>query len=361
MAPATAAGAAADIGDDTASETPPRPPETSAPDDAEQPVRRNPPRDWAAPPPWATGAAATPRAGSAGTPPDVASEFMAARAVEGQGLAGSPADRLAGGPPPASSGSQGGGSQPGLAAAAGAGAVAGAAAASRGSADAASSGWSASAAGSSSAAPHDDLAGLVQPRGAAAAGAAGAAAAASPTPTADSYPPSTLTGRRPSVSSTRSGGETIPGPSWERMRRYEAYPEIKTRSGVPGGLPRFAVLVGALAVAAVALFMLPALLGFGGGGTASPSPSAGAPRASASVGPTVRPEPTPLVYVIKQGDNLLKVAKKFNVTLEDLLAANKDTITNPDKIAIGDQIIIPTSAPGASAAASKAPTASASP
>jgi hypothetical protein len=137
------------------------------------------------------------------------------------------------------------------------------------------------------------------------------------------------------------------------MRRQEAYPEIKTRSGLPG-LPRFAVLVGALAVAALALFMLPALLGFGGGGKSSPSPSAGAPRASASVGPTVRPQPTPLVYVIKQGDNLLKVAKKFNVPLEDLLAANKDTITNPDKIAIGDQIIIPTSPPG-SGGASQAP------
>jgi LysM repeat protein len=68
----------------------------------------------------------------------------------------------------------------------------------------------------------------------------------------------------------------------------------------------------------------------------------------------VRPQPTPLVYVIKQGDNLLKVAKKFNVPLEDLLAANKDTITNPDKIAIGDQIIIPTSPPG-SGGASQAP------
>jgi hypothetical protein len=143
------------------------------------------------------------------------------------------------------------------------------------------------------------------------------------------------------------------------MRRYEAYPEIKTGSRMPA-VPRFAVLVGALAVAALALFMLPALLGFGGGGTSSPSPSASAPRASASVGPTVRPQPTPLIYVIKQGDNLLKVAKKFNVTLEDLLAANKDTITNPDKIGIGDQIIIPTPSPG-SGGASTAPSASVSP
>jgi LysM repeat protein len=327
-----------------------------------EPIRRNPPRDWAAPPPWATGAAAASRAGTGAPSPDVASEFLAARAVEGQGLAGSPADRLAGGPAPSSSGSQGAG--PGAAAlAAGAGAIVGAGAASGagagGTGSAASGGWSASAAGSSATAPHDDLAGLVQPRGSSA-GAAEAQADQSAPPSrsaADGYPPSTLTGGRPSVSSTRPRGDAIPGPSWERMRRYEAYPEIKTRSGVPG-LPRFAVLVGALAVAALALFMLPALLGFGGGGTASPSPSASAARPSASVGPTVRPEPTPLVYVIKQGDNLLKVAKKFNVTLEDLLAANKDTITNPDKIAIGDTIIIPTPPPGSGA--SKAPAASAS-
>ena len=143
------------------------------------------------------------------------------------------------------------------------------------------------------------------------------------------------------------------------MRRQEAYPEIKTRSGMRG-LPRLALLIGALAVAAIALFMLPALLGFGGGGAPSPSPSATSARASASVGPTVQPQPTPLVYVIKQGDNLLKVAKKFNVSLEDLLAANKDTITNPNKVAIGDQVIIPTPAPGASSAASKGPGASAS-
>ena len=340
-------------------------PEPAAAGDAEQPVRRNPPRDWAAPPPWATGAAAgaASRAGTSGPPPDVASEFLAARSVQGQGLAGSPADRLAGGPPPPSTGSQGEDPSPATSAAAGAGAIAGAAAASgagaggaSGAGDAASAGWSASSAGSSATPPHDDLAGLVQPRAA----AVGAAAAASTKPAADGYPPSTLTGRRPTVSSTRPAGDAIPGPSWERMRRYEAYPEIKARSGVPG-LPRFALLVGALAVAAIALFMLPALLGFGGGGSASPSPSASAPRASASVGPTVKPEPTPLLYTIKQGDNLLKVAKKFNVTLEDLLAANKDTITNPDKIAIGDTIIIPTPAPGGSAPASKAPAASASP
>ena len=122
-----------------------------------------------------------------------------------------------------------------------------------------------------------------------------------PKPAADGYPPPTLTGRRPAVSSTRPSGDAIPGPSWERMRRYEAYPTIKTRAGIPG-LPRIAVLVGALAVAAIALFMLPALLGFGGGGSApSASPSASRPRASVSAAPTVQPEPSPQIYIVKSG------------------------------------------------------------
>ena len=55
--------------------------------------------------------------------------------------------------------------------------------------------------------------------------------------------------------------------------------------------------------------------------------------------------PSSQTYVIKAGDTLSKVAKRFGLTLEELLAANKDTITNPDKIAIGDEIVIPTKAP----------------
>ena len=51
-----------------------------------------------------------------------------------------------------------------------------------------------------------------------------------------------------------------------------------------------------------------------------------------------------------------KIAKKLGVTLDDLLAANKATIPNPDKIKIGDQVIVPS----AQAAPTAAPVASAS-
>ena len=65
------------------------------------PIRRNPPRDWAAPPPWAPGGVG---GGSAGAARREASgersgapDFLAGRADEGRGLAGSAADRLAAG------------------------------------------------------------------------------------------------------------------------------------------------------------------------------------------------------------------------------------------------------------------------
>lgn len=111
------------------------------------------------------------------------------------------------------------------------------------------------------------------------------------------------------------------------------------------GLPRVAVLAGALAIAALALFFLPALLGVFGGGDAQPSPSP-TPSPSVTVGsPTIQPStgPAPAVstYVIKTGDTLSKVAADFGLTLEQLMEANAATITDPDLIAVGDEILIP--------------------
>jgi LysM repeat protein len=127
-------------------------------------------------------------------------------------------------------------------------------------------------------------------------------------------------------------------------------------------LPRLVVLAMALAIAALALFFLPALLGVGGGrdtgGLATASPSASQGVESSSPVPSVSAAPSQQVYVIKAGDTLSKVAKRFGVTLEELLAANKDTITNPDKIAIGDEIVIPATVPDVVNDASAEPSAS---
>ena len=309
------------------------------PDDTplEQRPRRNPPRDWAAPPPWAGGATAGgATAGGARDPGgDLASEFLARRSSEGQGLAGSAADRLAGGrdavPPPVDE-------RPGR---------------------------DTSEGPASDADP--ELAGLV--------GWAGAGRrSVSPDPLdpddpdgdddlADARPmPS---GRRPAVSSTRDRnrerdrerererervaaerGGPQDGPSWERQRRYEAYPSIRTRAGLSGvQVPRLTLLFGALIIAAIALFFLPALLGVGGP-EATPPPAASPTPAepTASPEPTPIPEPTPVVYVIKSGDTLSKIARSFDLTVEQLLEANPG-ITDPNRIAVGDELVIPTPPP----------------
>lgn len=48
--------------------------------------------------------------------------------------------------------------------------------------------------------------------------------------------------------------------------------------------------------------------------------------------------------MIQSGDTLLGVAATVGLTLEELLAANPQ-ITDPDKIAAGDEIIIPVKPP----------------
>ncbi len=311
--------------------------------------RRNPPRDWAAPPPWAggsggargssgvSGSAAGSGKAAAGQP--ATPGFLAPRPSEGAGLAGSAADRLASGGSIADSIPEG--MRPPVVPP-------------RSPSDVPSAG------------PDPELAGLVA-GAATGAGSTGGAGRASASMTDDErmaagYPPPTRAGRRPAVSSTRADRERDrdrerapqrehvqgSGPSWERAKRYEAYPTIKTRAGLGGlpGLPRVVVLAAALGVAALALFFLPALLGMGGGDAGpSASPSATRPAVTALPSPTPEPEPTRQIYVIKTGDTLSAIAKEFGITLDQLLEANKDTIDDPNKISVGDEIIIPAPPP----------------
>jgi LysM repeat protein len=289
----------------------------------EERPRRNPPRDWAAPPPWAAGAAAGAIAGDAGGPRR--DDPLGDVSDEARGLAGSAADRLASGEDPDRAWA-------GLA-----------------SPRARSTGTDEPVGPSAPADP--ELAGLVGRRGA-------GRARADVDEAADV--PSARSTRRPTVSSTRDRSRDRErdreraaeqaehdGPSWERSRRFEAYPSIKARRGLPsaGQLPRTTMLVGALIVAALLLFLLPTVLNLGGRVAApgsSASPSAGA--ASASVEPTPIPEPTPQVYTIKSGDALARIARRFGLTLDQLLAANP-AIKDANRIKVGDKIVIPTPPP----------------
>ncbi len=129
-------------------------------------------------------------------------------------------------------------------------------------------------------------------------------------------------------------------PSWEQPRRYEAYPTLKARVAMPNMSRPFVGLL-VLVVAAAALFLLPGffLNGTGGGGTtASPSPS---PSATPIVSPSPEPSTAPLVYVVKKGDTMTKIAKAHGVTLEALLEANKATVKDPNKVKVGAELIIP--------------------
>jgi hypothetical protein len=46
-------------------------------------------------------------------------------------------------------------------------------------------------------------------------------------------------------------------------------------------------------------------------------------------------------YVIQGGDTLRGIAAQFNVTVDDLIAANKSTLPNPNKLRVGATILIP--------------------
>ncbi len=134
------------------------------------------------------------------------------------------------------------------------------------------------------------------------------------------------------------------GPAWEAPRRYEAYPSLRTRIGLPGvgGIPKVAVWLIVLVLVALFLFLFgPSLLGLvaDDGGAASPTPSATVAVTPTPV-PTEPPAPTPQVYIVAKGDTMSKIAKKFGLTVEEILVANPQ-IKNPDKIGIGDEITIP--------------------
>ncbi len=154
---------------------------------------------------------------------------------------------------------------------------------------------------------------------------------------------------RPRRPATRAPGDRV-APSWERPPRREAYPTLKTRMGLNGvSMPPILVGVVALVIAAIALFTLPALLGIGNP-AASPAPStsvapSGAAASQTPFVPTLVPEPTAQVYVVQGGDTMSKIANRFGVPLQVLCDTNKATIPNCDRVNVGQEVIIPATAP----------------
>jgi len=111
-------------------------------------------------------------------------------------------------------------------------------------------------------------------------------------------------------------------------------------------LSRLTLATLALIVAAIVLFSAPFMvkfLGGGGGGDAIATPSP-TPASTVSLAPIESPTPTARVYVVKATDTISSIASKLGLTTAELLAANPQ-VKNPDKIAIGDVLTIPTAAP----------------
>jgi len=288
---------------------------------ADQP-HRNPPRNWAAPPPWSN-------RGEAGADDDDWSDDQAGDDVprRGRGLSGSYADRVASG--------AGAGDlpdadvegpfeeDPGAGAAAGGGAA-----------------------------------------GGVAGGIAGAAlAAAEAGPRQRERDPGRLAAFEGSgeehgeaLSPRRERRRDSNAPEWESARPLEVYPTLRARRLPELALPPLLVAVVALALAAAVLFALPGLLGFGSpSAVSSASPSPLASTAAQSLAPTAIPQPTPQMYIVQSGDTMSRIAKKFHLALADLIAANAENIPNPDRLQIGDQVIIPVPVPSELPAASQPP------
>ncbi|HET9852977.1 MAG TPA: LysM peptidoglycan-binding domain-containing protein [Candidatus Limnocylindrales bacterium] len=142
-------------------------------------------------------------------------------------------------------------------------------------------------------------------------------------------------------------------PEWERARPMEAYPTLRSRRLQELSIPPILVAVVALALAAAVLFALPGLLGFGNpstGGSTAPTTPIQTPLITAA--PTPVPQPTDQIYVVKSGDTLSRIAGRFGVSLDDLIAANAETLPDPNKLQIGDRLIIPAKTPSELPAAS---------
>lgn len=165
---------------------------------------------------------------------------------------------------------------------------------------------------------------------------------------------------RPLAPSARGRDPDDPTPAWERPRRFEAYPSIRSRVAMPD-VPRAALGVVALLVAALLLFTLPALFLSKNGPAAVASESPGA-SPSVSLAPTASPVATPLTYTVMKNDTLTKIAQKFKVTQAAILKANP-SLKDANLIAVGQVLIIPTPPPPdvikSSAGSSASPSASA--
>ena len=86
---------------------------------------------------------------------------------------------------------------------------------------------------------------------------------------------------------------------------------------------------------------------------AQATPPAVAPEPAAEAVETVVAEPAPAgeTYTVARGDNLLRIAKKFGVTTQEIMAANG--MQNADRLEAGKVLTIPVAGQAAGAKKNK--------
>ncbi len=75
--------------------------------------------------------------------------------------------------------------------------------------------------------------------------------------------------------------------------------------------------------------------------TATPPSLAGVTNTQppATIAPTSAELPTPTVYLVKSGDSLGTIAQQFDVSIDDLMAANG--LTDPNLLSVGQALVVP--------------------
>ena len=130
------------------------------------------------------------------------------------------------------------------------------------------------------------------------------------------------------------------------------------------GLKSIRSMAAALLLAGLLFFSLPTIIkgfgGFIGAVTATPTPTVD-PNPTPTPTPTPPPTPEPIVHIVKRGETLSQISAQYQVSVAAILGANP-AVKDPNSIAVGQELIIPSVIPDVSIPpGSEAPASSPSP
>ena len=116
------------------------------------------------------------------------------------------------------------------------------------------------------------------------------------------------------------------------------------------GLRSVRSMAAALLLAGLLFFSLPTIIkgfgGFLGAVTASPTPTVD-PNPTPTPTPTPPPTPAPIVHIVKRGETLSQISAQYQVSVAAILGANP-AVKDPNSIAVGQELIIPSVIPDVS-------------